>query len=135
LSGCVDPHRPVRPLRPPARVARSCTTFTRWRRLRPVRSSFQTISVSPGREARSVVFLSRGSVAVQVPFVHPGITQNSGLTDENGKLDEAQRLFLRIGINVGDVMMKDGDIFGDGVNIAARLESLAEPGGICVSRG
>ena len=44
------------------------------------------------------------------------------LSDENAKLDEAQRLFLRIGINVGDVMMKDGDIFGDGVNIAARLE-------------
>src|SRR5262249_20594202 len=87
------------------------------------------------REARSVVFLSRGSVALEVPFVHPGSTQKSGLTDENGKLDEAQRLFLRIGINVGDVMMKDGDIFGDGVNIAARLESLAEPGGICVSRG
>ncbi|SDR63704.1 Adenylate cyclase, class 3 [Rhizobiales bacterium GAS113] len=57
------------------------------------------------------------------------------LADENAKLDEKQRLFLRIGINVGDVMMKDGDIFGDGVNIAARLESLAEPGGICVSRG
>ena len=57
------------------------------------------------------------------------------LADENAPLDEAQRLFLRIGINVGDVMMKNGDIFGDGVNIAARLESLAEPGGICVSRG
>jgi adenylate cyclase len=57
------------------------------------------------------------------------------LANENAELDEAQRLFLRIGINVGDVMMKDGDIFGDGVNIAARLESLAEPGGICVSRG
>ena len=57
------------------------------------------------------------------------------LAEENARLQEAQRLYLRIGINVGDVMVKDGDIFGDGVNIAARLEALAEPGGICVSRG
>jgi class 3 adenylate cyclase len=57
------------------------------------------------------------------------------LAEANEPLDEAKRLRFRIGINVGDVMVKDGDIFGDGVNIAARLEGLAEPGGICISRG
>ncbi|HTW53945.1 MAG TPA: adenylate/guanylate cyclase domain-containing protein [Stellaceae bacterium] len=54
------------------------------------------------------------------------------------RLDEAdaeRTMRFRIGINVGDVMVKDGDLFGDGVNVAARLESLAEGGGICVSRG
>lgn len=53
----------------------------------------------------------------------------------NEALPEKDRLRFRIGINVGDVMVKDGDIFGDGVNIAARLESLAEAGGVCISRG
>jgi TolB-like protein/class 3 adenylate cyclase len=44
-----------------------------------------------------------------------------------------RRIEFRIGINIGDVVVEDGDIFGDGVNVAARLEGLAEPGGICVS--
>src|ERR1700737_4251432 len=44
-----------------------------------------------------------------------------------------RRIEFRVGINVGDVVVEDGDIFGDGVNIAARLEALAEPGGICIS--
>src|SRR4030088_467050 len=44
-----------------------------------------------------------------------------------------ERIEFRIGVNVGDIVVEDGDIFGDGVNIAARLEGLAEPGGICVS--
>jgi adenylate cyclase len=53
----------------------------------------------------------------------------------NDELLEARQMQFRIGINVGDVMVKNGDIFGDGVNVAARLQSLADPGGICVSRG
>jgi class 3 adenylate cyclase len=57
------------------------------------------------------------------------------LAKANQPIEESKRLNFRIGINVGDVMVKDGDIFGDGVNIAARLEGLAKPGGICISRG
>src|SRR6201993_2030920 len=49
--------------------------------------------------------------------------------------DEAEddRIALRVGINIGDVIVEPHDIFGDGVNIAARLENIAEPGGICIS--
>ena len=57
------------------------------------------------------------------------------LAKSNEALDKDRRMQFRIGVNVGDVMVKEGDIFGDGVNIAARLEGLAEPGGICISRG
>src|SRR4029453_7072290 len=57
------------------------------------------------------------------------------LAKANKPLPAESRMLFRIGINVGDVMVKDGDIFGDGVNVAARLEGIAEPGGICVTRG
>src|SRR5450759_81443 len=57
------------------------------------------------------------------------------LAQANLALGEERRMWFRIGINIGDVMVKDGDIFGDGFNIAARIEGVAEPGGICISRG
>jgi TolB-like protein/class 3 adenylate cyclase/Tfp pilus assembly protein PilF len=57
----------------------------------------------------------------------------AALAESNAPLPADRRIDLRIGINVGDVVVEDGDIFGDGVNVAARLEALAEPGGICVS--
>ena len=57
------------------------------------------------------------------------------LETENGKLPDNRRMAFRIGINLGDILHKDERIYGDGVNVAARIESLADPGGICISRG
>jgi adenylate cyclase len=57
----------------------------------------------------------------------------SAMSERNADSRDAERIDFRIGINVGDIVEQEGDIFGDGVNIAARLESIAEPGGICVS--
>ena len=55
------------------------------------------------------------------------------ITERNATVPSNNRIEFRIGINMGDIVVEDGDIFGDGVNIAARLEGLAKPGGICVS--
>jgi adenylate cyclase len=57
----------------------------------------------------------------------------ASLAECNATFPPQQRIAFRIGINVGDIVVEDGDIFGDGVDVAARLEGLAEPGGICVS--
>jgi adenylate cyclase len=56
------------------------------------------------------------------------------MAERNLQVPPERRIDFRIGLNVGDIIIDDKDIFGDGVNIAARLEALAEPGGICVSR-
>src|SRR5262252_8180145 len=57
-----------------------------------------------------------------------------GIAERNEGTPAEQRIEFRIGINLGDVIVEEHDIFGDGVNVAARLEGLAEAGGICVSR-
>jgi len=56
------------------------------------------------------------------------------MVDRNAEVAEDKRITVRIGVNLGDVIIDGDDIYGDGVNIAARLEALAEPGGICVAR-
>src|SRR5690242_6444361 len=69
-----------------------------------------------------------------VDAVRCGVEVQRGMAERNAPLPAEQRVEFRIGINLGDVIAESDDIFGDGVNIAARLEALAEPGGICVSR-
>jgi len=55
------------------------------------------------------------------------------LKEENAQLPDDRKMVFRIGLNIGDVIVEGGEIYGDGVNIAARLEGLADPGGICIS--
>jgi TolB-like protein/class 3 adenylate cyclase/tetratricopeptide (TPR) repeat protein len=74
-------------------------------------------------EFASVVDAMRCAVEVQ-----------AAMAERNADMRADKRIEFRIGINLGDIIIDDGDIFGDGVNIAARLEALAEPGGICVNR-
>jgi adenylate cyclase len=68
-----------------------------------------------------------------VDALHCATELQAGMAERNTPVPMDKRIVFRIGINVGDVVVEDGDIFGDGVNVAARLEGLAEPGGICVS--
>ena len=82
---------------------------------------------SPGdnilAEFPSVVDAVQGSVSIQKELIA-----------RNAKVPENRRMEFRIGINLGDVIVEGDRIYGDGINLAARLEGLAEPGGICISR-
>jgi adenylate cyclase len=68
-----------------------------------------------------------------VDAVRCAVMMQQGMEDRIANLPESERIRFRIGINVGDVMVDEGDMFGDGVNVAARIEALAAPGEICVS--
>src|SRR6266702_1180106 len=70
-----------------------------------------------------------------VDAVRCAVEIQRGMADRNAGVPQDKRIEFRVGINLGDIIVEDKDIFGDGVNVAARLEALAEPGGICVSRG
>jgi TolB-like protein/class 3 adenylate cyclase/Tfp pilus assembly protein PilF len=69
-----------------------------------------------------------------VDAVRCAVDVQRGMADREAEAPEERLIRFRIGINLGDVIVEEHDIFGDGVNVAARLEGLAEPGGICVSR-
>ena len=69
-----------------------------------------------------------------VDAVRCAVEVQRGMADREPEVTEERRIRFRSGVNLGDVIVEGHDIFGDGVNVAARLEALAEPGGICVSR-
>jgi adenylate cyclase len=68
-----------------------------------------------------------------VDAVQCAVEAQAALTGANADLSPERHINFRIGVHVGDVMIKGGDLFGDGVNIAARLEGIAKPGGVCIS--
>ena len=68
-----------------------------------------------------------------VEAVNCAVDIQPALKAENAKLPPERRMKYRIGVNLGDVMVEGDQIYGDGINVAARLESLADPGSICIS--
>jgi len=109
--------------------AATVKTLTTYRRIMAdlIKQHRGRVIDSPGdnvlAEFTSVVDAVQCAVAVQKEF-----------QARNAELPENRRMEFRIGINLGDVIEEEGRIYGDGVNIAARLEALADPGGICVSK-
>ncbi len=71
--------------------------------------------------------------ASEVEAVRCAVDIQRSMPGRNAELPQDRRIEFRIGVNVGDIIIDGDDIYGDGVNVAARLEGLAEPGGICVS--
>ena len=69
-----------------------------------------------------------------VDAVRCAVEVQRGMVERNAAISQEKWIEFRVGINLGDVIAEEHDIFGDGVNVAARLEALAEPGGICISR-
>ena len=109
--------------------AETVRTLTSYRRIMAelIQQHRGRVIDSPGdnilAEFGSVVDAVQCSVAAQNEF-----------KARNAELSENRRMVFRIGVNLGDVIEEEGRIYGDGVNIAARLEALAEPGGICISK-
>lgn len=77
------------------------------------------------------ILMEFGSVVDAVSFA---VDVQCAMQARNDGLPQAHQIHYRVGINIGDVIVEDDDIYGDGVNVAARLESLAEAGGICIAR-
>ena len=85
-----------------------------------------------------IVKLMGDGILIEFPSVVEAvgcaIAVQRGVAKRNEAVPELRQVVFRVGVNVGDVIIEDDDIYGDGVNLAARIQTLAEPGGICISR-
>src|SRR6478735_2600520 len=104
-------------------------------RLKAVRKTLvdPTIAKHRGRIVKTTGDGMLVEFASAVDAVRGAVEVQRGMVEQNGSVPQDQRIEFRIGIHVGDIIFDDNDIFGDGVNIAARLEGIAEPGGVCIS--
>lgn len=92
-----------------------------------------TLAVHRGRIVKTTGDGVLVEFASAVDAVRSAVEVQRQMADRNAAVPTEQRLEFRIGIHIGDIIFDDNDIFGDGVNIAARLEGIAEPGGVCIS--
>jgi adenylate cyclase len=103
-------------------------------RLKACRETIQTrIAEHRGRLVNTAGDSVLAEFASVVHAVDCAVRIQRDLAERNATLPEGERMRFRIGVNLGDVMVDGGDLFGEGVNIAARLQELAEPGGVLVS--
>jgi adenylate cyclase len=104
-------------------------------RLKQLRAEFFHPKVSEygGRIVKTTGDGTLIEFASAVDAVSHAVDVQRGIAERNKSLPSDQQIQMRVGINVGDIIIDEGDIYGDGVNVAARLEALAEPGGICLS--
>ena len=104
-------------------------------RLKAIRKSLvdPTIAAHRGRIVKTTGDGMLVEFASAVDAARSAIEVQRGMSSQNADVQHDTRIELRIGIHVGDIIIDDNDIFGDGVNIAARLEGIADPGGICMS--
>jgi len=102
-------------------------------------TTYQGVMDSLIRQHRGRIVTAPGDAVLAefnsvVDAVQCAVAVQKELAARNAELPENQRMQFRIGINLGDVIEEGGNLYGDGVNIAARLEALADPGGICISK-
>jgi TolB-like protein/class 3 adenylate cyclase len=104
-------------------------------RLKAVRKALvdPTIAAHRGRIVKTTGDGMLVEFASAVDAVRSAVEVQRGMAEQNATVPQDTRIEFRIGIHVGDIIFDDNDIFGDGVNIAARLEGIAEPGGVCMS--